>query len=261
VNRAGQLKALVLAGSRPGGDPLAQHVGVSHKALIEVGGRSLIERVVGALAQVPQVERILIAIERPQVLESLPGLHAPKCPKPVTIVPAEATPSGSVGRVLEREGTPLLVTTGDSALLAPDWVQDFLAACPEEADAAVALASMEAVHRCAPDTQRTYLRFADGAYSGCNLFFFQHPRAAHAVRFWTEMEAHRKSPLRMMRRLGLATALRYRLGSLRLQEAVARLETLCGARIRIVELSDGRAAIDVDKLADLELVRALSVSP
>lgn len=255
-----QLNALVLAGSRPGGDPLAAHAGVSHKALIEVGGRALIERVVGALAQVPQVQRILVAIDRPEVLEALPGLHAPQCPKPVQMVSADDTPSASVARVLEREGTPLLVTTADSALLAPEWVQSFLAACPDEADAAVALARKETVQRVAAATQRTYLRFADGDYCGCNLFCFRHPEAARAVRFWRQLEAHRKSPLRMMRRLGVGTALRYRLGSLRLHDAIARLEALCGARIRVVELEDGRAAIDVDKPADLELVRALVAS-
>jgi GTP:adenosylcobinamide-phosphate guanylyltransferase len=255
-----QLNALVLAGSRPGGDALASHAGVSHKALIEVGGRSLIERVVGALAQVPQVQRILIAIDRSEVLDSLPGLHAPQCPTPVEIVAAADTPSTSVARVLEQEGTPLLVTTADHALLAPQWVQAFLERCPDDADAAVALARRQTVQRCAPTTQRTYLRFADGEYSGCNLFCLQHPDAARIVRFWAELESHRKSPLRMMQKLGLRTALRYRLGSLQLQEAIARMEAICAARIRIVELHDGLAAIDVDKPADLELVRALAAS-
>jgi hypothetical protein len=63
-----------------------------------------------------------------------------------------------------------------------------------------------------------------------------------------------------MQKLGLRTALRYRLGSLQLQEAIARMEAICAARIRIVELHDGLAAIDVDKPADLELVRALAAS-
>ena len=66
------LTALVLAGTRSGGDPLAAHAGVSHKALIEVGGRTMIERVVSALAALPQVTRIVVAIERPELLRDLP---------------------------------------------------------------------------------------------------------------------------------------------------------------------------------------------
>jgi hypothetical protein len=47
---------------------------------------------------------------------------------------------------------------------------------------------------------------------------------------------------------------------LRLADALARLGELSGAQVRVVELADGRAAIDVDKPADLELVRSLAAS-
>lgn len=255
---SGPLPALVLAGSRPGGDPLAAHAGVSHKALIEVDGRTMIERVVGALAAAPEISRIVIAIERPEVVGSLPGLHAPQCGKPVAFMPAGASPSASVAAALEREGTPLLATTADHALLRADWVREFLAGCPAEADAAVALARKEAVLAAAPGTQRTYLRFADGEFSGCNLFLFRRAPARGVVALWREIEAQRKNPARMMLRLGIGWALRYRLGRLRLEDALARLGALAGARLAMVTLSEGRAAIDVDKPADLALVRTLA---
>ena len=254
------LHALVLAGTRPGGDPLAQQAGVSHKALIEIEGRTMIERVVAALAALPELKRIAIAIDRPEILAMLSGLAPPVCPKPVILIPAAASPSASVADALERIGTPLLVTTADNALLSPEWVREFLEACPTEADVVAALARKDAVLACAPGAQRTFLRFADGEFSGCNLFHLQRPAALSVVRLWQGIEAHRKSPLRMMRQLGIGTALRYRLGRLRLRDALARLERLSGASVRIVELADGRAAIDVDKPADLELVRALAAS-
>ena len=75
-----RLTALVLAGTRAGGDPLAEYAGVSHKALIEVGGRTMVERVVEALAAAPEVERIVVAIERPELLEGLPGLRLRAAP-------------------------------------------------------------------------------------------------------------------------------------------------------------------------------------
>ena len=51
------LTALVLAGTRPGGDPLAGYAGVSHKVLIDIGGTTMIERVVAGLAAAPAVQR------------------------------------------------------------------------------------------------------------------------------------------------------------------------------------------------------------
>lgn len=253
------LTALVLAGTRTGGDPLAAHAGVSHKALIEVGGRTMIERVVAALAAVPEVTRIVVAIERPELLRDLPELQPELLGKPLSTMDTASGPSATVAAALADLGAPLLVTTADHALLETAWLTEFLAACPADADVTAALAGRAAVEAAAPHTRRTWLRFADGDYSGCNLFLMARPAAAGVVELWRELERHRKEPLRMMQRLGWLVALRYRLGRLTLSAATARLGTLAGgARLAIVTMRDGRAAIDVDKPADLDLARELA---
>jgi GTP:adenosylcobinamide-phosphate guanylyltransferase len=255
-----RLTALVLAGTRAGGDPLAEYAGVSHKALIEVGGRTMVERVVEALAASAEIERIVVAIERPELLAGLAGLAPPRCAKPLETMPTEpGGPSATVAAALRVLGVPLLVTTADNALLETAWLSEFLAAIPAEVDLAAALARRDAVEAAAPDTRRTWLRFADGDHSGCNLFLLARPKAANAIAFWQTLEGERKRPLRMVRRLGWTFALRYALGRLSMAAAAARLGELAGggARFAIVALRDGRAAIDVDKPDDLDLVRRL----
>ena len=253
-----QLTALVLAGTRTGGDPMATHAGVSHKALIEVGGRTMIERVVCALAAVPEVTRIVVAIEQPELLSGLAALQPAVLGKPLSTMSTASGPSATVAAALAALSVPLLVTTADHALLETAWVTEFLAACPADADVTAALAERAAVEAAAPHTRRTWLRFADGDYSGCNLFLMARPAAAGVVELWRELELHRKDPLRMMQRLGWLFALRYRLGQLTLSAAATRLGTLAGgARLAIVTLRDGRAAIDVDKPTDLKLAREL----
>jgi molybdopterin-guanine dinucleotide biosynthesis protein A len=248
------LTALVLAGTRAGGDPLAAHAGVSHKALIQIGGRTMLERVVSALVDVPEVARVVVAIERPELVAALPAM-----PKAVTAMPASSGPSASVAAALDAHRTPMLVTTADHALLRAAWISEFLSKVPTAADAVVALARKDAVTAAAPNTQRTYLRFADGDYSGCNLFLLSTPAAGRVVRLWQDIEAQRKRPVQMLRRLGIGYALRYRLGRLTLAQALGRLGELAGdAQVSACALNDGRAAIDVDKPADLELVRALA---
>ena len=246
--------ALVLAGTRPGGDPLAAHAGVSHKALIEVGGVPMLLRVLRALAASPAVSRIVVVIDRAEVMAGFPPVG-----KPVTVMPAASGPSASVAAALASEGMPLLVTTADHALLQADWVDEFVAATQRDprADAFAALARRESVLAAAPDTARTWLRFADGAFSGCNLFLLRGAAASGLVALWQQLEAERKRPLTLLRRLGLAYVLRYRLGWLTLPQALARLGRLARARLSPVVLADGRAAIDVDKPVDLELVRRL----
>lgn len=251
------LAALILAGSRGPGEPLAVYGCVSHKALIEVGGRAMLERVVAAVATVPAVSRIAVSIERDDILRQLPGLHDAAQGKPLELRPAAGTPSRSVAAALQALGTPLLVTTADHALLQPTWIEEFLRRCPPEADICVALARRESIVRVLPETQRTYLRFADGAFSGCNLFLLRGTAAAGAVRFWQQVEAQRKHPLRMFRRLGPGFVLRYLLRRLSLPAALARLGELTGARAAAVELPFGLAAVDVDKPSDLDLVRRI----
>lgn len=253
------LTALVLAGTRSGGDPLAAYAGVSHKALIEVGGRTMIERVVTAIAALPQVTRIVVAIERPELLRDLPGLQPTVLGKPLSTMDTASGPSATVAMALADLGAPLLVTTADHALLQTTWLREFLAACPADADVTAALAGRAAVEAAAPHTRRTWLRFADGDFSGCNLFLMSRPAAAGVIELWRELERHRKEPLKMMQRLGWLFALRYRLGQLTLSAATTRLGALAGgARLAIVQMKDGRAAIDVDKPADLDLVRELA---
>ncbi len=252
------ITALVLAGSRGPNDPMAKATGVLHKALIPVAGTPMLLRVIAALAATPEVARIVVCIESPGLVDALPGVATASRGKPVQSFRAAGSPSRSVSAALAHFGTPLLVTTADHALLQAEWVSHFLQQQPKGCDASVALARSEVVLAATPDTQRTFLRFADGHYSGCNLFYFATPKAAALATLWVQVEALRKQPVKMLRLLGLSYALRYRLGWLKLGTAVARLGVLAGgARAAVVEMPFGRAAIDVDKMADLELVESL----
>lgn len=255
---AGGLTALVLAGSRGPDDPMAQAFGVPHKALIAVGGTPMLLRVIAALGATPEIARIVVVIEAPTLVQALPGLAEAANGKAVDIFPAAGSPSRSVVAALARYPAPLLVTTADHALLQPGWVRHFLASVPAGADAALALARSEVVLAEMPDTRRTWLRFAEGAYSGCNLFFFATPKAQALAELWQQVEALRKQPVAMLRLLGLGYALRYRFGWLKLSAALARLGQLAGgSRAAVVEMPFARAAVDVDKPADKELVERL----
>lgn len=254
------LTALVLAGSRGPDDPMARAFSVPHKALIAVGGTPMLLRVIAALGATPEIARIVVIIEAPELVAALPGLAEAACGKPVETFPAASSPSTSVVAALAKYPVPLLVTTADHALLRPAWVSHFIAAVPAGADAALGLARSEVVLAEMPDTRRTWLRFREGAYSGCNLFWFATPKATDLAALWQHVEALRKRPVAMLRLLGLSYAVRYALGWLSLSSALARLGRLAGgARAAVVELPFARAAVDVDKPADKELVERLLV--
>ncbi len=249
--------ALVLAGSRGPGDPMAVAAGVEHKALIPAAGVAMLVRVVGALQATPEVGRIVVCIEDSALALQLPEIAAAVAAGRVTFIAAAGSPSLSVAAALASLGTPLLVTTADHALLRPEWVSYFLARQPADADITAAVARSEAVLAAAPGTRRTFLRFADGAFSGCNLFHLRAPAAAGAVAVWREVETHRKRPLRMIRLLGPVTLLRFVLGRLTLAAALRQFGRLASVRAGVVEMPFGDAAVDVDKPADLVLAEEL----
>lgn len=241
--------ALILAGSRGGPDPVADYAGVTHKALIRLKDLTLLERVVGALREAG-ADRIAISASDPAVAAAARALGA-------EVMPSEAGPSLSVARAAGALGTPLLVTTADHALLKPEWVSRFLADFTAGADVAALVARREVVQAAAPGTARTYLRLADGHWSGCNLFYLATPKSLAAVDLWRRIEADRKQPWKMARTLGPGILLRYLTGRLGLKGAAARLGRMAGVNATVVESPFGLAAVDVDKPADLDLVRRL----
>ena len=252
------LAVLVLAGTRAGADdPMARAAGVSHKAILPVGGVPMLARVIQALIDTPEVGSIAVAIERPELVESLPGLAAWRKQKPVEAFSAAAGPGESVADGLQRLGAPLLITTADHALLQPDWISWFLANVPARADVAAAVAERSSVEAAVPGTKRTYLRFSDASVSGCNLFLMATPRAEGVVRLWKTVQAYRKKPLRLAWLLGPGAIVKFVTGRLTLAEAGARLGRLADAKAAVVVLPFGRAAVDVDKPSDLELVERL----
>ena len=238
--------ALILAGTRPGGDVLADKLGVAHKALIEIDGEPILQRVIRAL-QSAGMNRVLVSCD-----ESPVALLASKLGAEV-IAPRRG-PSASVAAAFEAIGAPLVVTTSDHALLQADWIRELIMGTPQEADLSIMLAERAAVQKAIPGSRRTYLRFADGNWSGCNLFFLQSPNAARALATWSMVEAHRKRPWRIAAKLGVRTLLGMALGKLTLAEGLSRLGRRIGVNAAMVSASDGLAAVDVDKVGDLEAV-------
>jgi molybdopterin-guanine dinucleotide biosynthesis protein A len=259
VTATNPFAALVLAGSRPGGDPVAEARGVASKAQVRIGGRALLIGVLDALAASPSVGSIGVvglpdaALADREFADEL-GRHAPR------LLAGQATPGASVAAALAAvpAGTPVLVTTGDHALLSPEIVEGFLSgALASGADVAYGLARHERVDALLPGMRRTVLRLRDGGYCGCNLFAFLSDRGRGATAFWSRIEAHRKEPLAIARLLGPLTLLRFVTGRLGLEQAFDRLSSLCGATVRPVLLPWGEAAVDVDRPEDLAVAEAL----
>jgi len=252
--------AIILAGVRPDGDPVAEAAGVASKAFIAVGGKPMVLRVLDALEASPQIGTCILCGPSPKSIERQPELKARIAEGRLKYVAAHSTPSLSTHHVLQSlsDNSPVLVTTADHALLTTPIIDYFCnGARRAKCDVVVGLASYEDVISAFPETRRTAIKFTDGSYCGCNLFGFLNPQAYRAAQFWRQIEEKRKSPLKMIRMLGWWAVLRYFSGKMSLNEALGHLSKRMGLQAGAVMLPFPEAAVDVDTVNDLKLVQSL----
>jgi len=251
---------LVLAGARPGRDPVAEAVGVSTKVLAPVGGMPMVARVLKTLeASYLIAQRVLCGPSWEVVKEQALLRDLVEKGKVRWMAPQQG-PSLSVKGFLEKfpDDLPLLVTTADHALLTVEMVEYFLReANRAQVDVAVALVPYSVVAKAYPQSKRTVIGFRGGGYCGCNVFFLSTPKARQLVEFWIQVERERKRPLRLIRRLGWLMLIRYVLGKLSLADALSELSQRMGLSIKEIILPFPEAAIDVDTPEDLALVEEI----
>jgi GTP:adenosylcobinamide-phosphate guanylyltransferase len=246
---------LILAGRRDGDDAVARLAGTSHKALVPVGGVAMLERVVAVFRESMPDAAPGIAIGDGEDVDL--ALRRLAKDGPLVRAPLGDSPAATVAAAMKIPELvpPLVIATADHPLLTAAMVRHFLDALPPDADAAVAVARRETVET-KYRTKRTYWRFADGAVSGCNLFYLG-PRADGAVAFWRTLESERKRPWKAVRQLGFGTLVRFALGRLALTAALDRLGAITSAHLCAVDMPFAEAAIDVDKPADLALAESI----
>lgn len=254
------LTGLVLAGSRGEGDPLARARAVRHRALLEVAGQPMLLRVLHTLRASPRVGRLVVSIDDPGAVETLPEVAAWLEAGDLLLHRSLSSPSRSVLDVIDRVAPdePLLVTTADHALLSGPILDAFLdAAQDSRADLVVGLVARSVLEARFPGAPRTYLHFRDDAYSGANLFVFRTPEARRAALFWRRAESLRKRPWRLVSVFGPVSLALFLLRRLDLDAALARASRAIGARVEAARLPFAEAAVDVDKPEDLALVTKL----
>jgi GTP:adenosylcobinamide-phosphate guanylyltransferase len=253
----GEWTAIVLAGRRPGENGFAASHGVAAKALIRAGGEPMLGRVARTLLQCPSIGRIVVLAQEAEGL--LTGDLAWMAADP-RIATAEAGDgiSVSVSRLAGTDAAPypVLVTTADHPLLRPEMVETFIAGAAG-VDVAFAMVERKTVEQAHPATRRTWLKAANGHFSGANLFALMTPASKRGSDFWARAEKDRKRTLKLLSFLGLGVFLRAVTRTISLEGAAERVGRKAGFRLKAVLLPFAEAAIDVDKPADLELAERI----
>ncbi len=245
--------ALLLAGSRPRRPIDGETDLMGHKALLEVAGVPMVLRPLRALLESPQIGKICVLAQEPGALEHV----LPDDPR-VELKQSRGTIAATIAELIAANELeyPVLVTTADHALLDPALIAEFIAKA-EGADLAIGVVERRTMMNRFPTTERTWIGFKGGRYSGANLFAFGSDKVVPAIDRWRTVEQDRKKGWRVLAALGPALLLGAILKLRTLDQSVATVGRKLGLTIKAVAMSDPRSAIDVDKPADLVLVEAI----
>jgi CTP:molybdopterin cytidylyltransferase MocA len=228
-----------------------------------VDGLPALLRVVRCIREACGPLPIFVSTDDPTLLEATPELAGLRAAGALRHHPSGSSPAASVRDFVERSagGRPVFVTTADHALLTAAMVQSFLASAPPSgADLVVAVVEEPLFRARFPAVRRTFVPLRGGAVTGANLFWFRAAEAARAAQFWTRAESLRKRPWRLVALFGPVALLRFALGRLDLDEALARVSAAMGLRVAAVRMPFAECAIDVDTPADLAIAREVAAA-
>lgn len=245
--------AIVLAGSRPGPDPFAAQYGVATKALIPIAGEPMVRRPVHALLASGQVGEVIVLAQSPDTIAAA----LPTDPR-LRVAESGDTIASTILALCASADThwPLLVTTADHALLDSAIIDEFIAAA-DGADIAIGIVERANLLRRLPQTQRTWLKFRGGAFTGANLFALRSAKVAPAIEQWRAVEQDRKKAWRIISLLGPLMLAGAALRLLSVDEVLSSLSDRLGLAIKAVRLTNPLAGVDVDKPEDHALVEAI----
>ena len=253
-----EITAILLAGSRPGADPLAQAAHVAVKPLVPVAGEPMINYPARALLAHRAISRVVILTQDPALYAVDPATawlagHPKVC--------FEASGSGIASTLiglLDRPNPsfPLLVTTADHVLLDEAMLDQFVAQAAG-ADIAVAMVERRTLLARYPDSRRTWLKFRDGWWSGANIFWFGSGKARSVIALWQEVEQDRKKGWKILSAFGPLVLVGAVFRMLTLRGGMARIGRRFGLTARLVAMNNAEACIDADKVEDVALIERI----
>jgi GTP:adenosylcobinamide-phosphate guanylyltransferase len=245
--------ALILAGSRPGPDPLLSGTNVSTKALLPIAGVPMLVHVVRALRATPRIGSITILAQnsaelaQEPLLQGIEGLIYEDSGQGISSSLSAALPAGE---------QPMLITTADNVLLTPQMVEEFLDGAVGS-DVSVAMVEREILLARYPESRRTWLKFRSGWWSGANLFWMRGQKAQPLLQFWSGIEKDRKKGLKIIAAFGPVLMLGAVLRLFTIQQGVAKAGQRFGITSRVVPMSAAEACIDADKPDDIILIEKI----
>jgi GTP:adenosylcobinamide-phosphate guanylyltransferase len=252
--------ALLVAGKRPGIDPLAAHFGEDYKVLIPIANEPMLSRVARTLVEHSQIAAVLILAQERQPLVDTPQTAWLDTHPKIRFVTGGNSVSQAVAQALLHHDNPYpaLLTTADHPLLSAEIISYFIKHMLENtADLSIGVVERRVLLAQFPNNKRTWLKFRGGAYTGANLFGFTSARVVAALQLWQRIEQDRKKGRAIIAAFGPWILLGILLRLLSFCKALQFAGSKLGLSAKPVILPFAKAGIDVDKISDHALAQSI----
>jgi len=247
-----RIDAVVLAGGPQDGVALLQP-GAPNKAFVEIGGVTLVGRVLAALRASAAVGRIVVVA--PPVTHRHCDLALADELRPDGARISESLRNGLAG--LDADSDALIVAS-DLPVLTTQSIDDFAAT--------VGVLSADLVYGCVerrthlerfPEVPHTWARLRDGTFCGGGLVSIKPRSFPMLERFIERLGAARKHPFKLASLFGWDVLARFAAGRLTIAQAEARAKKILGAPVRALVSSYPETAVNVDRPSDVALAQLL----
>jgi CTP:molybdopterin cytidylyltransferase MocA len=249
------IDAVVTAGGIPTPDePLYAYTQGKSKALLEIGGRPMLQWVLDALSGARAVRRVVVV-----------GLNNPltlRCAKPLDFLPGHgsmlANLKTGVQWVLDQDpgARYALVVSSDIPTITPavvDWVVE--TALHTDHEVYYPVIPHTAMEQRFPGARRSYFQFKDGHFTGGDIIVVATQIITHVPPAMKDLIEARKNIFKQAALLGLDTLFLFATRQL----TTADVERVCRQRLgvsgRVLVCPHAEVGMDVDKPAQYALVK------
>jgi GTP:adenosylcobinamide-phosphate guanylyltransferase len=249
------MHAIISAGGYPKPDeslyPITRG---GNKALIDLGGKPMIQWVLDALNGCARIERVVIV--------GLPAQTRLESHHPLSLVDnqgdlIENVRAGAEALLREDANAPVsLLISSDIPAITPvmiDWMVDRIQDQPD--DVFYSVVERSVMEKSYPQSKRTYIKLKDVEICGGDVHALRPAIACQENPLWERILAARKNPIKQAGLVGLDTLFLLLTRQMDLEEAAAFLSRKLGFSGQAVLLPHAEMGMDVDKDFQLEIMQ------
>jgi hypothetical protein len=250
------MDAVVTAGGIPGPEELLYpYTQGKPKALLDIGGKPMIQWVLDALSAAFRIENVVVI--------GLPEESGVTCDKPINFLPAKPTMIENILAGIEKvlqinpsAARVLLVSSDIPAITAEmlDW--EVGTSMQYDVDLCYNVVKSETIEARYPGSRRTFIRLKDVEVCGGDLNVLSTSVISRDMTIWNKLVDSRKNPIRQASIIGFDLLLLVLLRRLTLDDTVRKASSRLNMTGRAIICPFAEVAMDIDKPHQLEMIRA-----